>query len=232
MKQNGLSLSPSLQALSGKVALQVLHGAGEGIVVIDEHNRIVFFNAMAEKLWAYTQADVIGKNVSMLLPASLRDGHDAFVERNRSTGVNTIIGTSRPITLENRAGEPVAAELSLSVIEISPDGRKYYQATIRGLTEESHRNTLAGLQNTVFRALLSDMSVVSIAGFMCRELETYLPDMTATLLVVDDRRQVHILSGVGLPGRYATALEGITLSAHDDATLARDSAQATDVVWA
>lgn len=122
MKQNGLSLSPSLQALSGKVALQVLHGAGEGIVVIDEHNRIVFFNAMAEKLWAYTQADVIGKNVSMLLPASLRDGHDAFVERNRSTGVNTIIGTSRPITLENRAGEPVAAELSLSVIEISPMG--------------------------------------------------------------------------------------------------------------
>ncbi|MBE7728901.1 EAL domain-containing protein [Komagataeibacter sp. FXV3] len=231
MKQNASLFSKPYHSLSGTNALQVLHGATDGVVVIDERNRIVFFNAAAEKLWGYTQSEVIGYNVNMLLPAGMRDEHDAFVERNRSTGINTIIGTSREIRFENRAGEYVAGELALSMITLRPDLRKYYLATIKGMPEESHRRNLQALQNTVFRALSSDMSVRDIGDLICRETETFVPDTVAVLILVEKDRRLRVLSGAGFPRRYAAAVENITLSDADIAALARNPAHAGTLVW-
>ncbi|WP_162853798.1 EAL domain-containing protein [Komagataeibacter diospyri] len=231
MKQNTSYFSHRNHSLSGTSALQVMHGASDGVVVIDEHNRIVFFNAAAEKLWGYSQPEVIGHNVSMLLPAGMRDEHDAFVDRNRRTGINTIIGTSREIRFENRAGDYVAGELALSMITLQPDGRKYYLATIKGMPEESHRRNLQALQNTVFRALSTDMTVHDIADLICRETETFVPDTVAVLMLVEKGHRLRILSGASFPRRYAAALENITLSDSDIATLAHDPAQAGTMVW-
>ena len=231
MKNNIFPLSGSVHALSGKTALQVMHGARDGIVVIDEQNRIVFFNAMAEELWGYARSDVIGQNVDMLLPAGMRDGHDAFIGRNRDTGINTIIGTSREITFENRAGEYIKGKLALSMIAVRPDNRKYYLATVSASREEDHGRSLLDLQNTIFRALSTDMMIRDVAGLVCREIETFVPDTIAALMVVGDDRHLQLLSGVGVPRRYASALGGIVLSDTDNATFMHDPAEAGNVVW-
>ncbi len=231
MNQNTpLFLRPH-HSLSGTNALQVMHGAADAIVVIDERNRIVFFNAAAENLWGYTQSDVIGQNVSMLLPAGMRADHDAFIDRNRSTGVNTIIGTSREIRFENRAGEYVAGELALSMVTLRPDNRKYYMATIKDMTGDGRRRNLQGLQNTVFRALSTDMTIQDVADLICRETETFVPDTAAVLMLVDPDGRLRILSGAGFPRRYAAALENVTLSDADRAILVRDPSRAGAMVW-
>lgn len=140
-------------AFSGDHALHLLQGVSDGTVVIDTRNNIVFFNAAAEALWGYQQADVIGHNVAMLLPSGMRSEHDAFISRNRQTGVNTIVGTSREIMFQDRAGKLIPAELAISAVEMPPDGEKYYLASIKSITDESHRKKLLDLQNTVFRSL-------------------------------------------------------------------------------
>ncbi|GCE84531.1 EAL domain-containing protein [Komagataeibacter diospyri] len=218
-------------ALSGTRALRLLEGASDGIVVIDTQNNIVFFNAAAEALWGYRQADVIGHNVAMLLPSGMRSEHDAFISRNRQTGVNTIVGTSREIMFQDRAGKLIPAELAISAVEMPPAGEKYYLASIKSITDESHRKHLLDLQNTVFRSLSTDMMIQDVADLICREIETFVPDTVAVLALVDDSQKLQILSGTGFPRRYAAALESIVLSEADMTGLLQNPGDADTVVW-
>ena len=67
------------------------------MVTIDENNDVIFFNAAAERLWGCSRDQVLGHNVKMLVPRAIQPQHDGLVNRNRTTGQDKIVGTSREI---------------------------------------------------------------------------------------------------------------------------------------
>ncbi|MDX3907007.1 MAG: PAS domain S-box protein [Pigmentiphaga sp.] len=113
---------------------QVLEQAVDAVVSIDENNNVTFFNAAAEKLWGYTRAEVMGRNVKMLVPQAIRAAHDGYVNAHRETGRNKIVGTSREVQLERKGGGKVWASLSLSCVRIGK--RVTYTAFVRDITAE------------------------------------------------------------------------------------------------
>jgi len=56
------------------------------VVLVDARGRIEAFNAAAERLFGYGQAEVPCRNVSLLMPPPYRDGHDGYLERYLRTG--------------------------------------------------------------------------------------------------------------------------------------------------
>ena len=48
----------------------------DAVVIIDELNNVIFFNTAAEKLWGHSRAEVLGKNVRLLVPQAIRPAHD------------------------------------------------------------------------------------------------------------------------------------------------------------
>lgn len=68
--------------ISADVLLSAMEQAIDPMVVIDEHNLIIFFNAAAEKIWGRSRADVVGHNVSCLVPEPERASHDGYINRN------------------------------------------------------------------------------------------------------------------------------------------------------
>ena len=52
-----------------------------GAVLINENDEVLFFNPAAEKLWGYTREEVIGNNISMLIPQDLRPAHPGAITR-------------------------------------------------------------------------------------------------------------------------------------------------------
>ncbi len=116
---------------------QTLEQAIDAVITIDDKNNVVLFNKAAEALWGYDREEVVGKNVKMLVPAELRVNHDGFVNANRETRVDKIVGMSREVQIERKDGDRTWANLSLSRIHM---GEKiHYTAFVRDITEEKQQ---------------------------------------------------------------------------------------------
>ncbi|UXJ50869.1 diguanylate cyclase domain-containing protein [Pseudomonas citronellolis] len=106
----------------------------DAAVVIDCNNRVVRFNAAAEQLWGWSREAVLGHNVAMLVPEEYRERHDGFIQANRLTGVNKIVGTSREVPLVRQDGERRWGLMSISRIEVGD--QMLYSAVVRDITEQ------------------------------------------------------------------------------------------------
>jgi two-component system sensor kinase FixL len=111
----------------------VIQSAVDAIVLIDARGRIEAFNPAAERLFGYAESEVLGRNVSLLMPPPYRDEHDGYLERYLTTGQRRIIGIGREVTGLRRDGSTFP--LHLSVGEASVAGERKFTGIIHDLTE-------------------------------------------------------------------------------------------------
>lgn len=119
---------------SSDIQTQVLDQAIDAVVSIDDKNCVTYFNRAAEKLWGYGAGEVIGNNVKMLVPGPIQANHDDYVNTNRRTRNDKIVGTSRDIELQRKDGTFIWCNLSLSRIEV--DGKIHYTAFVKDITKQ------------------------------------------------------------------------------------------------
>jgi len=103
-------------------------------MTIDVNNLVTFFNKAAERLWGYSRDEVIGRNVKMLVPSMHRPQHDNYVNKNRKTGENKIVGTAREVPIERKDRTSIRGKLSLSKVEV--EGKILYTAFVSDITHE------------------------------------------------------------------------------------------------
>jgi len=110
----------------------IIESAVDGIVLIDTRGRIEAFNPGAERLFGYTEAEVLGKNVSMLMPSPYREEHDGYLERYLNTGDARIIGIGREVSGMRRDGS--VFPLHLSVGEMVVAGERKFTGIVHDLS--------------------------------------------------------------------------------------------------
>jgi diguanylate cyclase (GGDEF)-like protein/PAS domain S-box-containing protein len=146
--------------LSG-IFVETLEQAMDSVVVIDLKNEIIFYNHAAEILWGYKKEDVIGKNVKILIPNHIKSNHDQYVNANRISGINKIVGTNRDVEIPCKDGSTKWGSMSISKVVI--DGNNLYTAFIKDVTAiviERKRIEMLSLvtDNTDNAILISDDS--------------------------------------------------------------------------
>lgn len=107
----------------------IVDSAVDGIIVIDAHGRIEAFNRAAERLFGYTNDEVLGRNVDILMPSPYREEHDAYLSRYLATGRAKIIGSGREVRGLRKDG--TTFPLHLSVGEITIDGQTFRRSARR-----------------------------------------------------------------------------------------------------
>ena len=118
--------------LAGPLAAVIIESAVDAIVVIDSQGRIEVFNPAARRLFGYSEAEVIGRNVSMLMPLPYRDEHDGYITRYLETGEARIIGIGREVQGLKRDGSTFPVHLS--VAEMQVEGQRKFTGVLHDLS--------------------------------------------------------------------------------------------------
>ncbi len=110
----------------------VIESAVDGIVVIYSRGRIEAFNPAAERMFGYAEAEVVGQNVSMLMPEPYRSEHDGYLARFLREGAPRIIGVGRDVTARRHDGSTFP--IHLSVGEMIVENERKFTGILRDLT--------------------------------------------------------------------------------------------------
>lgn len=148
------------QALLGSILATV----PDALIVIDMAGRIISFGAAAQRMFQYAESDVLGENISMLMPSPDRERHDGYIGHYLSTGEKRIIGIGRLTSARRRDGSTFPIELSVG--EVQDGTRRLFTGFIRDLTERQQtERRVADLQ-----AELAHASRVTAMGTLAAAL--------------------------------------------------------------
>jgi two-component system, LuxR family, sensor kinase FixL len=133
----------------------VVENAVEGIITINSGGIMQTVNQAATKIFGYTREEMVGMNVSMLMPSPDREQHDGYLEAYVRTGVAGIIGKGREVTALRKNGERFPIYLSISDLGGEP---RVFAGMVRDLTEEKRMQRQ--LQEQEALAVIGQMAAV------------------------------------------------------------------------
>ncbi|HLG57553.1 MAG TPA: PAS domain S-box protein [Vicinamibacterales bacterium] len=130
----------------------ILNMTVDGIILIDAKGRIEAFNRGAQDLFGYAEDEVLGRNVSILMPSPYHEQHDSYLERYLRTGEARIIGIGREVTGRRRDGSVFPVQLSVGEMQIN--GERKFTGMLRDLTKRVDLEGALGASEARWRAII------------------------------------------------------------------------------
>ncbi|MEX2213305.1 MAG: response regulator [Phycisphaeraceae bacterium] len=119
----------------------VTETAPDAIVTADQSGHITFFNRGAQHLLGYSEAQVKGKPLALLMPARFREAHSNGIARFLKTGAAKVIGRTVELAALRKDDTEVPIELSLSAWT-TPGGEAAFTGILRDITERKEEEQL------------------------------------------------------------------------------------------
>jgi len=148
-RQHDRKLAQDLRAREAHLQ-SILNTVPDATVVIDDKGIVQSFNAAAERLFGYHEAELLGRNVGLLMPPPMAREHDAYIARYLATGERRIIGVDRVVTGQRKDGSTFP--MKLEVVEMRSGDGRFFTGFIRDLTErQATEQQLEELQSELAR---------------------------------------------------------------------------------
>lgn len=180
----------------------ILATVPDAMIVMDERGIVSSFSAAAEQAFGYASADVIGRNVGMLMPPRERGDHDDHLRKYLQTNIAHVIGNVRITTAQRANGEIFPIELAVG--EASIAGERIFTGFIRDLT--NRRQTEQRLKE--LQSELIHVSRLSAMGTMASTLAHEINQpLTAIANYLETMRDMIGEGQVGVLGEMAEPLE-------------------------
>lgn len=122
----------------------------DAILTIDEQGIIQDINPGGERLLGYSSAELVGQDVSILMPEPYRSAHSGYIRSYRETGQAKIIGTGRRVPVRCKTGKIFPAHLA--VTEFYYNGARYFSGSLRDISDVVEARARAAVEE---RKLLS-----------------------------------------------------------------------------
>jgi len=119
---------------SARLLEAIIENAIDGIITIDNHGIVESINPAALKLFGYRAEEVVGRNISVLMPEPDRSNHDRYIANYEETGKKRIIGIGREVRGLKKDGSTFPFRLAVS--EVFYKDRKIFTGFVHDLTKE------------------------------------------------------------------------------------------------
>ena len=126
LQQASLDALDRIKAISDNVL--------DAIITIDEHGTIISVNRACERIFGWQTSELLGRNVSMLMPEPLHTEHDSFLERYLSGSGGAVIGANREVIALHRNGQRFPA--TLGVTETTLDNQRTFIGVVRDISQQ------------------------------------------------------------------------------------------------
>jgi len=156
----------------------IVDSAVDAIIVIDSAGLIDAFNPAAERLFGYHEAEVVGRNVKILMPSPYREEHDSYLARYLATGAARIIGKGREVIAQRRDGTTFPVHLSVG--EMHSTGERMFTGIIHDLSARVAIETQ--LREQAAMARLGEMAAV-----IAHEVKNPLAGIRGAIQVIGSR---------------------------------------------
>ncbi len=147
------------------------------VITIDVRGIICRANPALERVLGYAIEEVLGQNISILMPESQRSEHDGYIRRYLLTGEARVIGKAREVVGLHKSGELVPLELSIS--EIAIDGETQFIGTLHDLRDRNLH--IAELTRARAAAEQANGAKSAFLATMSHEIRTPLTGMLGML---------------------------------------------------
>lgn len=105
----------------------------DSVVIIDNKGIIQDFNKAAEEKFGYTNDEVIGQNISILMPKSDEENHDQYMKNYNQTGKERIIGFGRELIAKHKDGSTFYVNIAVNKFEF--EGDTFFVGTMHDISK-------------------------------------------------------------------------------------------------
>jgi PAS domain S-box-containing protein len=187
----------------------ILDIAQDAIISVDSNQRVILFNQGAEKIFGYTQAEVIGRPLDLLLPQRFEGVHRKHIEDfARSPDVARTMGQRREVSGRRKDGGEFPAEASISKLDLG--SQLVFTVILRDITERKRTDALLAGEKRVLEMVAKGDSLGQILDSLCRLAEEQAPNVLASILLVEHNVLRHG-GAPSLPKAYTDAIDGVAI---------------------
>jgi PAS domain S-box-containing protein len=174
--------------------------ASDAIITIDEANKIVFANPAVEGIFGYTQDEVIGKQLTLLMPERLRERHLSGIKQYVETGKPRINWKAAELTGLHKNGQEVPLEISYG--SFSQSETRFFTGIIRDITERKQAE-----KEKKYQDMLEQFNL---------EIESVVAERTMSILVLQFADRVRTPAAIiGWAGKKLYDKENLTQEARE-----------------
>ncbi len=105
----------------------------EAIITIDEKGRIASVNSVAERIFGWSEHEIIGQNINMLMPEPYHSEHDGYLANYMGGGEPKIIGREREVSAKRKNGSIFPITLGISDVRL--ENQRMFIGVIRDISE-------------------------------------------------------------------------------------------------
>ena len=188
---------------------EVLHMAADGIISTDDEQRILIFNAGAEKLFGYRPEEVLGKSLDVLLPVEVVEAHRHYMQVFGQGSIESRAMAARK-RLFGRRKDGTLVDIEVGISKRSENGKTLYTAVVRDITQRIQQEeriarltrlyaVLSGINSTIVRigektALFSEICRIAV--------EVGRFKLALIVLVDEEKRQLMPAAWLGIEEEY------------------------------
>ena len=188
------------QVLEEKKQLSaVIDNVVDGIITIGERGAIESFNPAARRIFGYSDEEVLGQNIKMLMPEPYHSEHDGYLDHHITTGEKKIIGIGREVVGRRKDGSTFPMELAVS--EVTINDKRYFVGITRDITERKRVEQMQKeFVSTVSHELRTPLtSIQGSLGLILGGVVGELPEKVKALLTIannNSERLIHLINEI------------------------------------
>ncbi|MBS1713032.1 MAG: PAS domain S-box protein [Armatimonadetes bacterium] len=129
----------------------VVETAVDGILTIDRHGTVITANAAVERMFGFSEDELRGQNVRVLMPSPYHEAHDGYLRNYFETGVRKIIGIGREVRGRRRDGTEFPLELA--VAETPTEDGVVFTGTLRDISERKAAEDALSRERSLLKAV-------------------------------------------------------------------------------